>query len=106
MANLFHGNAVMSAFQLARGYAPSVAGVPSSKVPTEMLEAHIQVSATRAVQKALRSNRSKVVQQNALKPGTKVWIFYNSSKQNERVRWIPARVVSAEKHIVMCRRSD
>lgn len=41
MANLFHGNAVLSAFQLARGYSPSISGVPSGTIPQELLDAHV-----------------------------------------------------------------
>lgn len=101
MCNLFHGNSVMSAFQLARGYSPSIAGIPSYKVLPTLVDAQIRVNAARAVQRALRSKSSRVVQCAADPPGTHVWVFYKSWKQNEPVKWVPAAVVETKK----CRRS-
>lgn len=75
------------------------------KFPRQCLT-HIQVSAARAVQKVMRSKRSRVVRREALKPGTKVWVFYKTSKQNDPVRWVSASVVEEEEHIVRCRRSN
>lgn len=49
MSNLFHGNAVMSSFQLPRGYTQSVAGVTSSKLAESMLETQVQLLASDVV---------------------------------------------------------
>lgn len=41
LTNMFHGNYILSAFQLARGYAPSILGIPSTVVTEDLLAAHI-----------------------------------------------------------------
>lgn len=38
--------------------------------------------------------------------GTKIWVYYNTSKQNERPRWFLATVKKAENHITHCCRSE
>lgn len=60
LTNLFHCISVLSAFQLARGYAPSVLVIPSSIVTGYVLDAHIATVGARALQKALRSNDNNV----------------------------------------------
>lgn len=106
MANLFHGSSTLSAFQLARGYSPSVIGIPSSVVPEYMLEAHIENVANRAVNTILRSRNHVTLRASQLPSGTDVWVFYKSSKQNEPVKWIKASVIEAGTHVVKCRRSQ
>ena len=105
LTNMFHGTATLSSFQLARGYSPSILGMPSSDVSQELLDAHIESVAIRAVQKVLRSKIPSVRPHTSFKAGMRVWIFFKTSKQNERPRWVEARVVEAQEHILKCRRS-
>lgn len=105
LTNLFHGNSDLSAFQLARGYAPSILGIPSSVVSQDILDAHIQTTAVRAIQRAMRSNNNNVQPGSSFEKGKKVWIFYKSSKQNESVGWIEAIVVEPMLHSLKCRRT-
>lgn len=105
MTNVFHGSSVMSSFQLARGYAPSLAGVPSNVVPQELLDAQVQMSAARAVQRLLKAQNPPLTGRDTLPRGTLVWVYYNTSKQNEPVGWVRAVVESAGEHVVRCRRS-
>lgn len=105
LMNMFHGNSILSAFQLARGYAPSILGITSSVVNAELLEAHIETVATRAIQKAMKYRNNNVIPSNKFNEGDRVWIFYKTSKQNERTRWVEARVISAEQHGLKCRRA-
>lgn len=72
LTNMFHGNATLSSFQLARGYSPSVIGIPSTIVPQSLLDAHIEISATRALQTLLRSKSSSPLQHHQLAPGMRV----------------------------------
>lgn len=106
LANLFHGWKKLSAFQLAKGYSPSVLGVPRSIVTAELLEAHIQTEATRTIHKVMTSRIPSYVEKDALKPDDHIFIYYKSSKQNEADEWITERVRKAEEHIVYCRRSE
>lgn len=41
MTNMFHGNSVLSSFQLARGYAPYLLGIPKTFLTAEILDAHV-----------------------------------------------------------------
>ena len=51
LTNLFHGNSILSSFQLAGGYSPSILGLPSRVVPVELLKAQIELATNRALQK-------------------------------------------------------
>lgn len=104
LTNLFKGSSVLSSFQLARGYSPSIAGIPSTIVPKKLLDAHIEMMAARAIHKVLKARASNSLPRHALHKGMRIWVFYDTSKQNERKRWIEARVISADDHLVKCRR--
>lgn len=105
MSSMFHGNAILSAFQLARGYSPSILGVPSSDVSQSMLDAHMESVAVRAINRVSRSKMRNVEPRSSFPKGAKVWIYYKTSKQNERPRWVEAWVIEAEVHMVKCRRN-
>ena len=49
LANLYVGNAVLSSFELFRGYAPSLVGMPAHFVSDADIEAHLQLTTTRAL---------------------------------------------------------
>lgn len=106
VTNLLHGSATLSAFQLARGYSPSILGVPSSKVPADLMQAHIEMKSIRAIQKVLKGRAAHTVPPSALYPGRAIWVFYKTSQQNVPVRWVAATVEKAERHFVRCRRSS
>lgn len=105
ITNLLHGNSILSSFQLARGYSPSVLCIPAKVVPSNLLIAYKQTSASRAVNKLLRSHQHLPLTRQCLPAGTDVWIYYNTSKQNERTRWVKGKVVETHQHYVTCRRS-
>lgn len=105
MTNLFHGSSILSAFQMARGYTPSVLGIPSTVVSQDLLDAHIETTAIRAIQRTKRAKDNGVEPKSTFNRGDRVWVFYKSSQQNIPVGWIEARVVEAHEHYVKCRRS-
>lgn len=73
-------------------------------MPLSLLEAHKQTAASRAVNKVLRSHLYSCLTSNSLPAGTEVWIFYNTSKQNERTSWVKGTVIEANPHFVECSR--
>ena len=91
---------MLSSFQLARGYSPSILGMPSQEVSQELLDAHVETVAIRAVQKVMRSKVSCVQPRTSFKAGMKAWVSYKTSKQNERPRCVEARVVEAKEHVL------
>lgn len=106
LANMLHGNSTLSAFQLARGYAPSIIGMPSSAVPRELMQSHIELTSRRALHKILAARSPRTLPKELLTPGRPVWVFYKTSQQNIPIRWIAATVQEAREHYVLCRRSD
>lgn len=95
---LFSGSCILSSFQLARGYQPSVLGIPPSVVPKELLNAHIEQKATRALQRAMLSNAARSVPQYAYRKGDSVWVWYQSSKGNEKDEWVPGVIQQTHDH--------
>lgn len=87
LSNAFSGSSIVSAFELARGYAPSLMGSGSRMVSEEMLQAHKQQAAIRALHRLLRSRNPKVIDRTAIKRGDEVLYYYNSTKNNEQKEW-------------------
>lgn len=103
ISNLFSGSKLLSSFQLARGYSPSILGVPSSIVPTVLLEAHKAQTATRALHKLLHSRSPNTVPANLLPRDRLIWVFHKSSRQNDPIRWEKAKVISTHPHYVLAK---
>lgn len=61
--NMFHNNSWMGNFQLVREDSPSIVEVPSSVVPTDLLEDHKQMKAARALNKLIRSHEHDTLPQ-------------------------------------------
>ena len=106
LSNLFSGSKVLSSFQLARGYSPSLLGLPRTLVTPDLLDAHREQVALRALQRLLKARKPNTVPTHVLQPGTPIWVFFDSSKQNETARWVSAKVVEAQQHMVLARRSS
>lgn len=85
MNNMFLSNSCMSSFQIVRGCSPSIVGVPSSVIPTELLEVHKQIKAARAINKLIRPHEHDTLSQCFLEKDTPLWIYYKSSDQNEKM---------------------
>lgn len=83
MTNLIHGSKIINAFQMARGYAPSILGIPRQVVSQDMLDAHIDLEAIRAIEWIMRSKMPNTVNPDQLLSVTQVFVYYKSSKQNE-----------------------
>ncbi|PXF40003.1 hypothetical protein BWQ96_10281 [Gracilariopsis chorda] len=85
LCTLFHVNSTLSSFQLARGYSTSLLGIPATRVPEEILHAHKRTTATRALQKLLKAQNNHLVPPHFVRPGTSIWVCYNTSKQNHPI---------------------
>lgn len=82
MSNCIYGYKVIVAFELAKGYVPSIYVNPSRLIPENILIAHKQQEATRALNRMLRTRERKILSANDIKRGDKVLYYYNSSKGN------------------------
>ena len=105
LSKMFSGSRLLSSFELVRGYSPSVLGLPSSEITEELLQAHKQQVATRALQRLMGSRAPATPAPEMFAPGDEVWVFYKSSKQNEKVEWVKAKVVKSEQNYLLARRS-
>ncbi len=53
LCNVLRGNPKLSRFELARGYHPSISGLPQTAVSKEIFDAHKEQMATRAISRML-----------------------------------------------------
>lgn len=104
ITNLLRGSKVMSAFQLARGFTPSILGIPRQIVSQELLDVHVERESLRALEKIMRSKTPGVLDKDQLAPGTDVFVYHKSSKHTEPNQWVRATVIEASEHAVSCRR--
>lgn len=98
MSNMFAGSHILSAFELARGFSPSVLGIPARIVTSELLQAHKDQQATRALQRLMRSRPIPDMPPNNLRVEEPVFFYYKSSKNNERDEWKSGRIHSLKQH--------
>lgn len=105
LSNLFSGSRKLSSFQLAKGYTPSLLGVPNSRISIELLEAHKEQAATRALQTLLNSKNPTHLQRDILKSGDHIWVYFETSSKAKKKGWVKATVVEAQEHRVLARRS-
>lgn len=103
MTNLFHGNAVLSAFQMARGYALSILVITYSVVSQDILDYHIDTTEIRALQKVQRTNNNGVEPHTAFVKGDREWFLQKSSQQNIPIGSVEAHVVEAKYQSLKCR---
>ena len=105
LSNYFSGSRILSSFELAHGYAPSILGVPSTNFSPELLSAHKQQIATRALQRLLRSRAPSTIQPSCITPGGLILFHYRSTKHNETDEWREGIVQSVHAMFVETRRS-
>lgn len=105
LSNFFSGSKLLSSFQLAWGYQPSILGIPASRVPQELLDAHIEQTATRALQRAIRSRVQKVPRSSNYKQGDRVSVWVSEGNAiNSRGNWVEGHVSSVHEHYIEVRR--
>lgn len=97
-SNCFCGSHLLSSFQLAKGYAPSLLGLPARIIDNELLQAHKEQQAVRALQRVARTRSAN--ENPHYNPGDHVYFFYRSSKQNEQDEWKRGIVKSSERYYV------
>lgn len=85
LSNLFTGSSMLSSFQLARGYSPSILGLPPTRVTQELLDAHYEQTALRAIQKLMHARDNNVIPSRLLPTGTEVYVYYNTSSNSVRM---------------------
>ena len=105
LSTLFSGSRKLSSFQLAKGYSPSILGIPSSRVTPELLNAHKEQAATRALQTLLNSRNNGTLPSQILKNRDPIWVYYDTSSKAKKNEWVKATVIETQQHRVLARRS-
>lgn len=55
VTNMIHGSSIIRAFQLARGFYPSILGLPATTIPKQLLDSITEMKAIRLLQKVMHS---------------------------------------------------
>jgi Reverse transcriptase (RNA-dependent DNA polymerase) len=85
LSNIMLGGKILSSFEQARGYFPSLLGLPCRGVSQDMLEIHQDSIMRKAVHLFLRSASRNTLTHAALPPGTAVFFLVKPSAG--RGRW-------------------
>lgn len=95
-SNMYSGSKVLSSFLLARGYSPSIVGIPATYVTRNLLAHHTYVMDTRALQRGTRSRAINAPQPRFFSPGHIIWAYHKTSDSGAKAEWIQTTVVSPE----------
>ena len=87
LANVMYDRMLVSAFELARGYKPSLMGTDLLKVLLEIIETHKLIVAQRALSNILKTKAVTHVAPKFLMPGTPIYGYVSSQKG--RGEWRP-----------------
>lgn len=85
----------MSSFEMVRGSAPAIAGLPQSELSDKVVSAHQEKVATRAFCVFGRSNSPKIHSAEIFSPNENIYYFRRGPKFGE---WHEAFVREAQKH--------
>ena len=94
LSNIMYGNRYASAFELARGYTPSVTGTRLIKVPQDVLEAHKTIIAQRALAHILKTKAVMPIAPKLLTPGTRIYGYVKLQKGHGE--WRPYSVIRCD----------
>ena len=73
LKNTMYGGKELSSFEQARGYRPSICGLPQFPVSAEILRAHEEQVARRAIHAFIRSHNTSSISKDVIPPRTKVY---------------------------------
>jgi hypothetical protein len=85
LRNLLYGSRILSSFEQARGYQPSIAGLPVGFVTPDLRQAHAEQIARRTLSRLLKARHANLLDHSVLKPGTAIYVF---TKIGKRTRWV------------------
>lgn len=105
LSNLFSGSRLLSAFQLVRGYQPSILGLPVNFVGKDLLQAHKELVSTRALQKVIKSRRGQPYNAEIFTKGDPIWVWVKSRNERFKDKWVKASVEEASIRHINARRS-
>lgn len=103
LSNVLHGSLSMSSFELARGYTPALLGVPQTKTPSYLFDAHNEQIARRALSLFQRSRIPKKMSSEEVSKGDAFYFFKHGVKI---VEWESSFVRDSRLNFaVLCRKA-
>jgi len=72
LKNVLYGSKKLSSFEMAKGYTPAICGLSQSQFSSELLKAHQEQVARRALHEFLHSRHTSTVSPDLLPPKTPV----------------------------------
>lgn len=79
ITNQLHGSSILNSSTLVTGYTPSFVGITLAVVPQELLHAHLQLTAHRVIQKALKVRNPKNFTLDDISPGHAVRVLLQNT---------------------------
>lgn len=104
LSNSLSGNSILSSFELVHGYQPAILGMPRSIYLPSILEAYKKLTFTRALKTNLRSRNVNSPIPTMFKQNGPIWVWYASTKSNERNECVRAQVPKPHQHYIEARR--
>lgn len=90
---MFQGSNVLGSFQFVKVYSSTLTGLPLQKALNKLAKAHLEVDATRAFNRVLRSKDDRCPDRSELHKGIEIWLHFRYIKTKQtRYTWIGARV--------------
>ena len=80
LANILYGSKALSSFEMARGYKPSITGLPKIKLTDDILEAHEEQQARRPLSLLEKSKTPRPVNPSKLSRDDQVYFFKRGPK--------------------------
>lgn len=87
LSNVFSGSSLLSSFEMARGYSPSLYASGSRGIDPKLLKTNIQQTTIRALQRILGYRIPNTLTKAAIKSGDRVFYYFKSTKKNEPIYW-------------------
>lgn len=73
----------MSSLEPARGYSPSIFGIPRDAIPYDLLKADMERDSIRVVEQMVTITVQNNTRNYLMAPGTNIFVYYRRSKNNE-----------------------
>ena len=101
LSNVLGGDKLATSFEQVRGYTPGLFATPMMKTPTDVLEAHKNLVAHRALHQVLKTKAVAPIAHKVLTPGTHIYGYVETKKGH--AIWKPYKVLSCDGHKVEVR---
>lgn len=100
LSNIFSGSNVLSSFELMQGYKPAILGLSSEVVTADLMEAYKDQATFRALHRLMKSGNPQDLPPSCLLPGTEIFYYFKTSRQNIPVEWETGKEILAHSYFV------